>query len=24
MHDALACGRRFHTFNVVDGFNGFI
>lgn len=21
MHDALACGRRFHTFNVVDGFN---
>ena len=21
MHDALACGRRFRTFNVVDDFN---
>jgi putative transposase len=21
MHDALVCGRRFHTFNVVDDFN---
>lgn len=21
MHDALACGCRFHTLNVVDGFN---
>jgi len=21
MHDALACGRRFRTFNIVDGFN---
>ena len=22
MHDALVCGRRFRTFNVVDDFNG--
>ena len=21
MHDALVCGRRFRTFNVVDGYN---
>lgn len=21
MHDALACGRRFHTFNVIDDFS---